>query len=303
MNNNLPADRNIRMEKALLSLEGLSIGDAFGQTFFMPEEKALKSIASRRIPDPTWYYTDDTAMAISIVETLSKFERIDRDYLAKAFARSYLNDPNRGYGATASKILREISQDISWLEASSNAFSGMGSMGNGGSMRSGPIGAYFCDNYDRAVMEAKASSEVTHFHLEAQAGAIAVTVAAAYCARNEQFSNAIDLFETVVKFTPESETRSKIIRAKNIARESKIESVVSQLGNGTNLCAYDTVPIALWFAAFNLNNFTEAIWQAVSVLGDRDTICAIVGSIVALAVGREGLPQIWLDRREELKFN
>ena len=48
--NNLPVDRNIRMEKALLSLEDLSFGNSFGQTFFMPEKEALHSIASRTIP-------------------------------------------------------------------------------------------------------------------------------------------------------------------------------------------------------------------------------------------------------------
>jgi hypothetical protein len=32
-----------------------------------------------------------------------------------------------------------------------------------------------------------------------------------------------------------------------------------------------------------------------------DTTCAIVGGIVALAGGRQGIPRQWLDRREDLR--
>jgi ADP-ribosylglycohydrolase len=38
----------------------------------------------------------------------------------------------------------------------------------------------------------------------------------------------------------------------------------------------------------------------VSAAGDMDTNCAIVGSIVALFVGRARLPQTWLRARESL---
>jgi len=36
--------------------------------------------------------------------------------------------------------------------------------------------------------------------------------------------------------------------------------------------------------------------------GDVDTTCAIVGSIVVLATGPEGIPDEWRRRREELKW-
>ena len=110
-----------------------------------------------------------------------------------------------------------------------------------------------------------------------------------------------DLLETVIKFTPSSDTRSRIKRATNISYDSRLDYIVSLLGNGSHLCSYDTVPIALWFVANN-DNFEDALWNAVSVLGDRDTICAIVGSLVALTVGNEQLPQTWIDCRETLSL-
>ena len=62
----------------------------------------------------------------------------------------------------------------------------------------------------------------------------------------------------------------------------------------------DTVPFALWCAARHLNDFAEALWCAISVGGDVDTNCAIVGGIVALAVGRERIPSEWTWYREAL---
>ena len=293
-----------RMEKALLSLEGLSIGDSFGQNFFIEQNKARELINLRQLPPKPWFYTDDTVMAISIVETLNKFQYIEQDYLAQIFAQRYIEQPSRGYGSNAGRTLREISQGIHWRQASSNAFSGMGSMGNGGAMRAAPIGAYFYDDYERVIHEAKASCEVTHSHEDAQAGTIAVAVAAAYCVRKNSSPNISEksLLDTIVETMPESDTKSRIIRAINIPFDSRLDYVIACLGNGSNLCSYDTVPIALWFVANNSSNFCEALWNSVAALGDRDTICAIVGSLVALSVGEEQLPKTWIERRELLSL-
>lgn len=291
-----------RIKKALLSIEGLSIGDSFGQNFFIEQNKVIQSINSRILPTKPWFYTDDTVMAISIVETLDKFKRIEQDYLAMMFARRYIEEPNRGYGSNAGRTLQEISQGVDWRQASNRAFSGMGSMGNGGAMRAAPIGAYFFDDYERVIDEAKASCEVTHSHLDARAGTVAVAIAAAYCVRLSLgliSSNEKDLLETVIEFTPPSDTRSRIKRATNISYDSRLDYVISLLGNGSHLCSYDTVPIALWFVAGN-DNFVDALWNAVAALGDRDTICAIVGSLIALRVTEQQLPKAWIESREAL---
>ena len=243
-------------------------------------------------------------MAISIVETLNKFGRIEQDYLAQAFARKYMEEPNRGYGSSAAKALRKISEGADWRQVSANAFSGMGSMGNGGAMRAAPIGAYFFDNYEKIIDEAIASCEVTNAHAEAKAGTIAVAVAAAYSVRRNLgiiFSDNKDLLETVIEFTPPSDTRSRIKRAASISYKSRLDYVVSLLGNGSHLCAYDTVPIALWFVAGN-DSFEDALWNAVAALGNRDTICAIVGSLIALTATEEQIPKIWIESREPLKL-
>jgi ADP-ribosylglycohydrolase len=74
------------------------------------------------------------------------------------------------------------------------------------------------------------------------------------------------------------------------------------LGCGLRVTAPDTVPFALWCAARHLEDYVEALWATVSGLGDRDTTCAMVGGVVALATGREAIPADWLDAREPLRL-
>ena len=65
------------IERARLSLEGLSVGDALGETFHRPNPEAMSIIARREIPLGPWSYTDDTQMALSVVDTLQAEGSID----------------------------------------------------------------------------------------------------------------------------------------------------------------------------------------------------------------------------------
>ena len=73
------------LERAAISLEGLSVGDAFGECFFGPEDWANGQIRSRTLAPSPWVYTDDTEMAIAITEQLAERGQIDQSALARAF--------------------------------------------------------------------------------------------------------------------------------------------------------------------------------------------------------------------------
>ena len=73
-----------------------------------------------------------------------------------------------------------------------------------------PIRAYFYDDYEKVIREAKASCEVTHAHDDAQAGTIAIAVAAAYCARQNLglvSTNNKSLLETAIELIPNPITK------------------------------------------------------------------------------------------------
>src|SRR5690606_32169798 len=120
--------RDERSARARLSLDGLSIGDAFGQRFFHPW--VMESAAPDNLPDPPWHYTDDTEMAIAIVQVLEEVGRIDQDRLADRFAERYVAEPGRGYGAGAAELLRDVHAGADWRMTSRNLFGGSGSFGN-----------------------------------------------------------------------------------------------------------------------------------------------------------------------------
>ncbi|MFC1852479.1 ADP-ribosylglycohydrolase family protein [candidate division CSSED10-310 bacterium] len=289
------------IELAKLSLEGLSVGDAFGEQFFGEPELVKSAIRHRQLPESPWHVTDDTIMALGIVEVLEQYHMINQDALARTFAVNYHLNPTRGYGGMAHRILGEISCGGDWRSISSAVFNGMGSFGNGGAMRVAPLGAYFYEDTQRVIEQARQSAEVTHAHPEGKAGAIAVALAAAFVSASAQQSTSTsgkEMLEFVAALTPESDTRSGIRTALTLPFSSPVDTVVRTLGNGSYISAPDTVPFCLWCAAKHLENYEEALWTTVSGLGDRDTTCAIVGGIVILATGGQSIPEHWLNSRE-----
>src|SRR5687767_5803849 len=255
------------IERALQSLEGLSVADAFGEQLLHSGALArVEALSGRRTPTAAlWKWTDDTAMAISIVELLREHGAIDPDALAAAFVKRYAREPARGYGRGAHEVLAAIAQGTPHTSAARALFGGQGSCGNGGGMRSAPIGAYFCADLDTVVEQASRSAEPTHAHPEGCAGAIAVAVAAARVFAGERDPRA--LLETVVARTPAGPTRDGVRRSIPMLRAEPI-TVAAELGNGSHVMAADTIPFALWCAATHLGDYTGALWSCGEVGGD-----------------------------------
>jgi ADP-ribosylglycohydrolase len=293
-------DSGARLLRAYQSLEGLSCGDAFGQRFFGKKEIVQPLIRQRVLPSPPWLFTDDTMMALSVVSTLEKHERIEPSDLALSFATNY--DPSRGYGPAMHGLLARIREGNPWRSEAQALFGGQGSFGNGSAMRVAPVGAYFADDLGAVVEQAELSAVTTHGHSEAVAGAIAVALAAgiAWQYRGSEVPDHTEFLEQVYQKTPASEVRRGIRKALELPRETSMDLAVAMLGNGFNVTAQDTVPFALWVAASHLDDYEEALWATVSGLGDRDTTCAIVGGIVVMCAGLESIPKQWVKHREPI---
>jgi ADP-ribosylglycohydrolase len=302
--NQLPTDHKERMKRALLSFDGLSVGDGFGECFFTSTDIIEQWVQHRRPPPPPWVVTDDSVMALSIVRCLKRRGRIEQDTLAKAFAEEFIREPERGYGRMAQQILWAISGGMSWKAVAPRAFGGQGSCGNGSAMRSAPIGAYFADDYGRVIDEAKASAEVTHAHPDGKTGAVAVALAAAWMVREGKPTAKAGhaLIGFVLEHLPQTETYYKLMKALEVPFTSTPKTAASILGNGGKVIASDTVPFCLWCAARHADNYTDALWATVVGLGDRDTTCAIVGGIVASGKGRDSIPEDWLRAREPIQI-
>ena len=264
----LPPDHAERNERLRLSLDALGLGDALGEMLSYRAQAAPQRLAQNDLPAGPWFHTDDTEMAISICAVLKSHGFMHQDALAKRFARRFERDPDRGYGKMTRIQMREIMAGAAWRETAQNAFGGQGSMGNGGAMRVAPLGAYFADDLERCAAEARASSMVTHTHPEGVAGTIAVAVAAAMAWRLNPIPSserAGQLFDQVLRLTPESQVRRKIQVAGGTSASTPVGAVARELGCGELVTAPDTVPFCLWVAAHHSDRWPVACmpsWSA-----------------------------------------
>lgn len=322
------------VERARLSLEGLATGDAFGECFFFSPDLVYKLIRAGVIPGPPydperveeymmdqcqalrevpamapWKWTDDTAMALALVQVLESHGRVDEDALARAFGRAYLREPARGYGAAMHDLLPDLAHGGDWSALAGALFHGTGSYGNGAAMRAAPLGAFFADDLGRCAHEARLSAHVTHAHEQGVAGAVAVAVAAGAAwnlreraAAGEEAQVLADaFFEAILPLVPPGAIRDGAECARDLPGwgEIAIDEVTDMLGNGGAVTAQDTVPFVLWCASQHLSSYEEALWLTVSGLGDRDTTAAMVGGITALS-SPSPVPPLWIQSREPL---
>jgi ADP-ribosylglycohydrolase len=294
-------EQDQRLARALCSLEGLSVGDAFGERFFLSPEVSLARIEARTLPEEPWLYTDDTQMALSLVTNLRRDGMVEQDELAKSFADRY--EPERGYGPSMHSLLRKLRAGEHWQLVAKQQFAGQGSFGNGAAMRVAPLGAFFADDLQLVIEQAERSAEITHAHPEAVVGAIAVALAAAWAWRFREAGTVptrYDFLDPIINSIPSSEVRAKLRWARDASEGLPVETAAAMLGNGSQISAPDTVPFALWCATEHLDDYEEALWQTVRALGDIDTNCAIVGGVVSMYVGLDGIPARWRQAREAL---
>ena len=238
-------DPQSRLKRALLSLEGVSMGDAYGNHHGNNARKRAATF---------WELSDDTIMAASIVKILGTFGEVNQDKLAAEFAERW--DGKRGYGRGATQLIKQFQAGEDWHTASESMFEGHGSFGNGAAMRVTPIGSFFADDLDAVVEQAKRSAEVTHMHPEGIAGAIAVALGSAITYRNQILDqNPVDFLEEIITFVPDSEIRTKLKIAADLPPTTSVRDAAKLLGNGRPAIAQQTVPFALWGSGASFRRF------------------------------------------------
>ena len=287
------------------SLRGLALGDGFGEQWFPRRNPAAADmIRDRRLPPaPVWHWTDDTAMALSVVRALELDGEIDPRHLAELFGAAYHADEHRQYGYGMHQLLPRLAvAPALWQGFARDLFEGQGSLGNGAAMRVAPLGAWFGADLDQAAEQAALSAAVTHAHPEGIAGAVAVAVAAAMAAagRGESVGRPQDFLHAVARRTPAGKVHDGVLAAADLPPTASAAEAAELLGPGKRIRAEDTVPFALWSAARHLDDLVGALWCTAEGFGDVDTTCAITAGVVAARTGVGAVPAAWLERLEPL---
>jgi ADP-ribosylglycohydrolase len=287
------------------SLEGLALGDGFGECWFQRREPNRgELIAARTLPAETnWRWTDDTALALAVVLSLRDHGRVVPTEMALDFAEQYTAEPWRGFAAGMHELMPKLAATPdAWEELASSLFGNQGSFGNGAAMRSAPLGAYWPGEVERVIPEAALASRITHAHPEGVAAGVAVAVGACIAAasRGADAPSPTAWLREITSALDEGPVRDGLLHAAELPAGTPAWRAAELLGSGSQMRGSDTAPFALWSAAHHLDDLVEALWTTAEGLGDVDTTCAITGGVVAARTGLTGVPAEWLEHREDL---
>ncbi|XP_049473471.1 ADP-ribosylhydrolase ARH3 isoform X2 [Panthera uncia] len=244
------------------------------------------------------YYTDDTAMARALVQSLLAKEAFDEVDMAHRFAQEYKKDPDRGYGAGVvtvfKKLLSPKCRDV--FEPARAQFNGKGSYGNGGAMRVAGISLAYSSVQDvqkalavHLALQGESSSE--HF-LQQLLGHMEELESDA-----QSVSDARELGMEERPYSSRLKKIGALLEQDSVTREE----VVSELGNG--IAAFESVPTAIYCflrcmepdpeipSAFN--SLQRTLIYSISLGGDTDTIATMAGAIAGAYYGMEQVPESW----------
>lgn len=180
------------------------------------------------------------------------------------------------------------------------------SKGCGGVMRVAPIGLYFCEHDNEALITmlgAKVAA-ITHGHPLGFIPA-ATLVNIIYSCFNDSLSSLEDVIEhsmqlTVNLFAEYFETNQLITLLKRAIELSKNESEdldnIMQLGEGW--VAEETLAIAVYCSLKYQHSFENAVIASVNHNGDSDSTGSVTGNILGAWLGANSIPQQFKDDLE-----
>jgi poly(ADP-ribose) glycohydrolase ARH3 len=290
------ADINIRT-KFIGGMVGSALGDAIGELAFRYRDK--ETLCRQLEQQQKYLYTDDTAMAIGIAESLIEKGNLDPRHLGKRFTANFHKEPWRGYGPGPPTIFSMVEErGISCTEAAKALFRGRGSFGNGAAMRAAPVGLFFHDSqdlYDKASL----SASITHAHPVGKDGAAVQAKAASLVLSldpREEFPGD-EFMNSLVKFARTPEMKEKMTSVRQLIGENVPPSQAAQV-LGRSVVVHESQPFALYAFLRYPHSFQDCLFCAVLHGGDRDTMGAMACAISGSYVGVNAIPHLWREKLE-----
>ena len=283
------------------SLVGSALGDAIGEIAFLyPHQDGLRSQLGRL---SRLSYTDDTAMAIGLAESIVEIGGIDPEHLGRTFSENFEREPWRGYASGPPTIFSMVKQTgITYSEAARRLFRGEGSLGNGAAMRVAPIGLYFHASaalYDHVC----AASQVTHAHPVGMDGAAVQASAVAQAVTldpKEDFQMEL-MIQHLNEIPRTREVKEKMALVQNLTAEGAVPGIAADR-IGRTVAVHESMPFAVYSFLRNASSFEECLFCAVLNGGDRDTLGAMAGAISGAYLGLEAIPESWRRKLENRAY-
>ena len=275
-------------DRAIGVMLGLAVGDAIGTTLeFKPRDTYprltdMTGAGPFNLEPGVW--TDDTAMALALMDSLTSMGELDEYDLMERFVRWHEEGT---YSCTGSCFDIGITtrQALSVWKQTGNPIAGSTdpmTAGNGSLMRLAPVAVRYWRDRDKLRDVAARQSRTTHAAPEAVDACVAFAQALA---------DAI-----------EGQPRSEVLRNRVEPYAGSIPAIMAGSWRGKtrdDICASGYVAhsleASLWSTA-RTGNFEEAVLLAANLGEDADTTAAITGQLAGALYGKNGIPRHWRER-------
>ncbi|MBM3270252.1 MAG: ADP-ribosylglycohydrolase family protein [Candidatus Sericytochromatia bacterium] len=272
-------------DRALGAMLGLAIGDAVGTTLEFKPRGSFKPIADMLGGGPfklkPGQWTDDTAMALALAESLIAKDGLDPKDLMERFLDWHQTGAYSCTG-TCFDIGITTRQALQRYRTTGNPIAGStapDTAGNGSLMRLAPVAIHARGDKTKAIDLARLQSSTTHGAPEARDACAAFA---------ELLVDAIAGMPKPQLLSPRTGPWGpKVAAIMAGSWRSKPRGAIASTGY-----ALHSLEAALWCTA-RAASFKDAILAAANLGHDADTTAAITGQIAGAIHGASAIPQPW----------
>jgi ADP-ribosylglycohydrolase len=285
----LDATDDVALDRSLGAFLGLAIGDALGAPVEGQERDSYARIVdfvaggTHGLGMGEW--TDDTAMALCLAESLLARGGLDERDLLERFLRWYRLGEN-GCGGCGTGISLKTRGLLEAFERSRtlDVAATVQNAGNGCIMRLAPVAIRFRSDAEQARRSAGRQAAVTH-------GAVAAIAAATLLA--DLLLLALGSGDRGVVLGAAQACGDPVLDALRCDHKLRARGTISSAPR-----ALDTLDAALCCLA-QTESFEEAVIAAVNLGGDSDTIGAVAGQLAGALYGASAIPPRWREGLHE----
>jgi ADP-ribosyl-[dinitrogen reductase] hydrolase len=272
-------------ERAAGALLGLAVGDAIGTTLEFRSRDTYPPLSDMvgggpfQLKPGEW--TDDTAMALALAESLARCGGLDEFDVMRRFC-AWRDEGRYSCTGTCFDIGVTTSAALDRWQRSGNPVAGSadpGTAGNGSLMRLAPVAIRYWDDLETLRDVAARQSRTTHAAPEAVDACIAYAEILAHAIAGRPFDTL------------------HVSEAPGLA--PRIDEIVSGAWRGKSRNEIQSsgyvahsLEAALWSVARS-GSFEEAVLTAANLGDDADTTAAIAGQLAGALYGVSGIPDKW----------
>ncbi len=239
---------------------------------------------------PAGWYTDDSQMAIGLLESLVEANGFDPARCAARWLANY--EPQRGYGGRIHGVMARLARGEDWSKVGTDSF------GNGAAMRIAPLGLWLARDEAALKKAALTSAQITHHHPEAKAGAVVQALGVAQALAWGLEGETVDpsrfvrpLIEAAAEV--DGAFAGRLEPLAELAKQTRTEARARLTGLfACDVKAIEAVPPAVG-AFLATDSFRDALTLAVNLGGDVDTIGAMAGAMAGAYYGAGAIPEEW----------